>query len=355
MGAENRDFEQMKQATAANAAAAPNGPAIPQQATEEWWRQYSGKSAPTYDPATGKGFDPTSVYDPMLADLDRQAALVKNGQATWSQERIDKQRADRLASPEYQREVDAARTAYNTARAGETDKAVSDFNKFASDTGAALKDVKGDPNDINRYYSEMDAPVQSQFYNAADQTAASLARQGLGNSGINVASSNQLAGNKAALETQARAKATDMAQQKQRQGLLDQFQMKANAMQTDLQNKGIDISSATASSIARMQTDTQLQMLKDQLDAQDTAGWMQLAGQVIGSGAGAAAMMCDIRTKDIASLREVGEFLPGVPMYEFEYIWMPGVKRYGPIAQELERLYPEMVVNDETGIKRVRL
>jgi hypothetical protein len=287
--------------------------------------------------------------------LEWQKAKVGAGEAGWSLDRIEQQRQERLASPEYQREIENARNAWKEQQAGKTTAAVDQFSEFANQQGEKLANVHGKQSDIDQYYSQMDAPIQSQFYQAGDQVAAQLARNGLGGSGINVAGSAMLSNNKSALEKQAMGQSTIMAQQKERQGLLDEFTTKSNAMQTELQNKGIDISSATATAIARMQTDAQLQMMREQMNAANQAGVGKLVGEGVDTAATVATIMamCDRRLK--TNIVETDrEWLPGLKVYEFEYTFAPGIKRYGPMAQEVEKLYPELV-DDALGIKRVRL
>jgi hypothetical protein len=145
------------------------------------------------------------------------------------------------------------------------DQAVKDFYAKAGQAGTDLRNVPNadysqDPN-AQRYYQEADSPIQSQFYKEADQTASYLARQGLGSSGINVAASQGLSNNKAALESQARMKATDMAMDKKRQSILDDFSTNASAMQPMLANKGIDIQS----SLSQLQMQSALEAMRAQL------------------------------------------------------------------------------------------
>jgi len=150
----------------------------------------------------------------------------------------------------------------------EVDRAVQNFYRMSGQAGRDLSNVPNadyskDPN-AERYYQEADAPIQSQFYKEADQTSAYLARQGLGSSGINVAASQGLSNNKAALESQARMKATDMAMEKKRQSILDNFSTQASALQPMLANKGIDIQS----SLSQLQMQSALEAMRNQLAVQ---------------------------------------------------------------------------------------
>jgi hypothetical protein len=251
---------------------------------------------------------------------------------------------------------DARKVGYAPARTfklgNSVDDKVDQFWKDAQATSDSLRGVNTDnPNvqaDSDRRYREADASIQSQFYQQADSTAAYLARQGLGSSGINVAASNALSNNKSALEGQAKLKATDLAIEKERQRILDAFSTKAMGLQPELQNKGINVSQT----IAQMQLDAQLKMFQEQMDAQNASGWGQLAGSIVPTATAGALLLCDRRLK--RHIRKLdAEWLPGVPLYEFEYEGIPG-KHTGPMAQEVEKIYPNLVVS-HPGIKGVRL
>ena len=81
-----------------------------------------------------------------------------------------------------------------------------------------------------------------------------------------------------------------------------------------------------------------------------------LAGSIgsgIGSMAGAAmGAMSDERVKENIERREE-EAIPGVPMATWEYKGQPGQKYAGVIAQDLEKVAPKHVQEDEQGLKHV--
>lgn len=158
---------------------------------------------------------------------------------------------------------------------------MSQFNQMTQDVSGQLAQVAQNPdqNLANNYYEQAAAPIDTNFYNQANSVSAYLSRQGLGSSGMNLASHSGLEQNRSALEGQAKLQATNMAIEKQRQELLDKFSTQAMAMQPNLQKYGIDTSYA----IAQMQVQAQLQILQQQLDAQSSAGLGQLTGQLGGS------------------------------------------------------------------------
>jgi hypothetical protein len=165
---------------------------------------------------------------------------------------------------------------------------IDDFYNLSKQAGQDLRNVTANPDDINRYFKEADAPIQSQFYDQAGQVAAYLARQGMGSSaGVNVAASQQLSNNKAALESQARLQATNKALELNRQKILDQFSVNAMGLQPGLQKYGID----TNATLAQLTLQAQMQMFKEQMDAQSSAGWGNLIGQLGGAGIMALALM----------------------------------------------------------------
>jgi hypothetical protein len=155
-------------------------------------------------------------------------------------------------------------------------KATQQFDYMSGQVAKQLAAGGYDPKTAGDYYKQADAPIQSDFFNQSQSTASYLARQGLGSSGINVASSQVLTNNKAALESQARLKSTDTARELKRRELLDAFSTSAMGLQPMLQNKGIDVGLR----IAQMQ----LQAQEDALSQQAASGW----GQLIGTGIGIA-------------------------------------------------------------------
>lgn len=158
---------------------------------------------------------------------------------------------------------------------------LANFQTMADATAKKLGEGGYDPAQQQRYYEEAKAPIESDFYNSANQTASYLARQGMGSSqGLNLSATSQLNQQRSSLESQANLKATDLAQELQRRSLLDAFSTEAMKTNTDLQSHGIDVSST----IAQMQIQAQMDMLQKQLDAQSAAG----TGSLIGTAAGIA-------------------------------------------------------------------
>jgi hypothetical protein len=88
-----------------------------------------------------------------------------------------------------------------------------------------------------------------------------------------------------------------------------------------------------------------------QLDQQNQAAWINGGAQVAGAAAGAAASS-DERLKTNVQRLPV-DAIPGVPMALFEYRSMPGKQHVGVIAQDLEKVAPEHVGQDERGFKTV--
>jgi hypothetical protein len=216
--------------------------------------------------------------------------------------------------------------------------ATQQFDYLSRQVGNELGRGGYDPNRAEGYYQQADAPIQSDFYNQSQSTANYLARQGLGSSGINVSNASSLAGNKAALESQARLKSTELAREARRRELLDQFSTQAMGLQPVLQNKGIDVGLR----IAQMQYDAQMRNLQGQIDS----GYGQLAGEAIGAG---VLLASDERVK-----QNISEGPPG-GWKEFEYkpeTGLPPGRRIGVIAQEIEDEYPDCVV-EVNGIKHV--
>jgi nitrogen fixation/metabolism regulation signal transduction histidine kinase len=175
----------------------------------------------------------------------------------------------------------------------------------------------------------------------ADQTAAYLARQGLGGSGINISANSSLNSNRSSLESQAALKSQDLARELQRRSLLDSFSTKAMGMSTVLQNKGIDVNSV----IAQMQMNEQMKMFEEQMQAQADAGTGSFLGSIFNGAAmvGAAAIMSDERMKTNV-IRTGVEVVPGVPVAFFQ--WKNGDKKWhaGVIAQDVQKVMPEAVI-----------
>jgi hypothetical protein len=229
------------------------------------------------------------------------------------------------------------------------DQKVNDFYNSANQTSQDLANVPKnvDQGLVSNYFAQEDAPIQSQYFQQGDQVANYLSRQGMGSSqGVNVAASQGLSNNKAALEGQARLKATDLAMEKQRQSILDAFSAKAMGIQPELQNKGIDVNAF----LQQMQLDNQMKMFQEQMDANSSAGWGQLAG--VGISALPFLLRSDERLKKNI-IRIEHEVLPGVPLASWEWKNGPKGRFYGVIAQDLEKVAPQYVHVHPCGYKMV--
>lgn len=223
---------------------------------------------------------------------------------------------------------------------------IDDFYNYAKQTGTELQNLTANPDDVNRYYKEADAPIQSQFYDQAGNVASYLARQGLGSSaGINVAASQQLSNNKAALESQARLQATNKALELGRQKLLDAFSVNAMGLQPGLQKYGIDV----GATIAQLQLQAQMKMFQEQMDAQNQAGWGNLLGSLGGAGIMALALSDERLKYDIVRHDDA---LSGVPFASWKWL-DDGSNGFGVIAQDLEKVLPQYVYTLPNGIKMV--
>lgn len=81
----------------------------------------------------------------------------------------------------------------------------------------------------------------------------------------------------------------------------------------------------------------------------------EFLGSVLGAGGnmGAAALATsDIRVKE--NITRVGtHFRTGLPIYEFNYTHIPGKRYRGVMAQDVEQVYPDAVIELHDGIKAV--
>lgn len=69
---------------------------------------------------------------------------------------------------------------------------------------------------------------------------------------------------------------------------------------------------------------------------------------------GGAALWAASDRRVKKNIREVGVHeQTGLPLYEFEYRFLPGTKYIGVMADEVEKRYPDAVVEDKYGIKAV--
>lgn len=74
-------------------------------------------------------------------------------------------------------------------------------------------------------------------------------------------------------------------------------------------------------------------------------------GQILGTGAAVAGMLCDQRIK--TNVKRIGATDGGVPLYSFEYLHEPGRTHIGPMAQEVLEIQPEAVIHLASGILMV--
>ena len=70
----------------------------------------------------------------------------------------------------------------------------------------------------------------------------------------------------------------------------------------------------------------------------------------IGSAGGIGAFFSDVRLKD--NIRVIGALPSGLPIYSFNYIW-DDVPQVGVMAQDVEKVYPDAVIEHESGYKMV--
>lgn len=74
------------------------------------------------------------------------------------------------------------------------------------------------------------------------------------------------------------------------------------------------------------------------------------SGVNAGANLGAAAIMSDRRSKE--NINQIGEYIPGINIYEFNYKGKPG-KNVGFMADEVEKIYPAAVHTRDDGMKMV--
>ena len=79
----------------------------------------------------------------------------------------------------------------------------------------------------------------------------------------------------------------------------------------------------------------------------------EMFGSILGAGGTiGAAMLSDRRVKK--NIHYVGTHgATGLRLYEFEYKMLPGIKFVGVMADEVEKVYPEAVIENKHGIKSV--
>jgi hypothetical protein len=92
-------------------------------------------------------------------------------------------------------------------------------------------------------------------------------------------------------------------------------------------------------------------------NAQQQAGAARSAGTMGMLGAlGAGAMMAPAGTFSDRRLKKaikvIGEFMEGIKVYEFEYIW-DDIKRIGFMADEVKQVMPEAVITMPNGYDAV--
>jgi hypothetical protein len=92
---------------------------------------------------------------------------------------------------------------------------------------------------------------------------------------------------------------------------------------------------------------TQGQVYGDQL-----AMTGEIVGSVVGAG-GRYAATSDVRLKTDIKLKGI-DLTTNLPIYEFAYKAAPTLRYRGVMAQDVEKVYPQAVVEDVDGYKRVR-
>lgn len=157
--------------------------------------------------------------------------------------------------------------------------AIDEFMRMSKGLGEEFQGAKGSEEDINRYYEQAKAPIESNFFQGAGQVSSYLARQGLGSSGMNLGAHAQLENNRSSLEGQAKMAATDKAIALEREGIMGRLSANSMGLQPELQKYGID----TSKIIAQMQMQMQMDMLKSQMEMQGLGGLGSLAGQLGGA------------------------------------------------------------------------
>jgi hypothetical protein len=125
---------------------------------------------------------------------------------------------------------------------------------------------------------------------------------------------------------------------------------------------GLNVASAGANiDLANLQnTLKRLGLLQGQVEAWESSDaskdfdWGKVVGNLIGAGGDigvAAVAASDRRFKN--SIVKVGTSEEGIPIVEFEYNNIPDKKFRGAIAQDVEKIKPEAVIEDENGYKYV--
>jgi hypothetical protein len=192
--------------------------------------------------------------------------------------------------------------------------------------------------DPNRLYEEMKAPIESNFYQGANQVSSYLARQGLGSSGMNLAGHAQLEQNRSALESQAQKQAID-------QSIQGQLSTELAGLGPELQKYGID----TSQIIAQMQTNAMMEMMNQQMQASMFGGLGSLVGQLGGAAILGGALSDRRLKKNIVYFKQ--EAVPGVRFAMWD--WKVGGSGFGVIAQDLELVRPDLVTVGNDGYRRV--
>lgn len=156
-------------------------------------------------------------------------------------------------------------------------RASSAMERFTSESERLAQELGEGGYDQQRYSEyerKLNEPVEADFFNQAGSASAYLARQGLGGSGINIATHQGLAANKNSIENQGRRLALDMARQAKRQETLDEFSTRLAAMGPVLSKYGIDVNTFLA-----------LKQMELQRQAQENANDAAMFGSIGRAGA----------------------------------------------------------------------
>lgn len=109
-----------------------------------------------------------------------------------------------------------------------------------------------------------------------------------------------------------------------------------------------------SSPLSFLQNSRGMDLQRYQIDNQP--GMMEaIMGQAGGAAAGYGlmALFCDRRLK--TNIEKIGELSSGIAMYVFEYVFAPGIKEVGPMADEVAQVYPDLVKTGPGGYLMVDL
>lgn len=214
--------------------------------------------------------------------------------------------------------------------------------------------------------------LDSGYANSQNQLASTLAQRGLGNSGIATKSYTDLFGQKANAMATANNQAYNQAVQsgdayrQQKVSNLTGYAQLGRGMQGTSQNylgqagasySGVG-SQAGQQASSFGQLDNSYNQAQWNANAQAQAGKGAMTGSLIGAGAslgGAAILASDITLKD--NIEKIGE-INGINIYVWDWNekgkeLANGMPQFGVIAQEVQELYPDCIIEGDDGYLRV--